>query len=60
MAKIVVFDTVARERLKKGVDALANAVKKLLGSCFAEAVAEAFDAATHVVHRLLSAGVEGV
>jgi chaperonin GroEL len=31
MAKIVVFDTVARERLKKGVDALANAVKTTLG-----------------------------
>jgi len=31
MAKIVVFDTVARERLKRGVDALANAVKTTLG-----------------------------
>jgi len=31
MAKIVVFDTIARERLKKGVDALANAVKTTLG-----------------------------
>ncbi len=31
MAKIVVFDTVAREKLKKGVDALANAVKTTLG-----------------------------
>ena len=31
MAKIVVFDTTAREKLKKGVDALANAVKTTLG-----------------------------
>ncbi len=31
MAKIVVFDTIAREKLKKGVDALANAVKTTLG-----------------------------
>jgi chaperonin GroEL len=31
MAKIVVFDTIARERLKRGVDALANAVKTTLG-----------------------------
>jgi len=31
MAKIISFDTVAREKLKKGVDALANAVKTTLG-----------------------------
>lgn len=31
MAKIISFDTVAREQLKKGVDALANAVKTTLG-----------------------------
>ncbi|WP_291727786.1 chaperonin GroEL [Bernardetia sp.] len=31
MSKIVSFDTAARERLKKGVDALANAVKTTLG-----------------------------
>ena len=31
MAKIVAFDTTAREKLKKGVDALANAVKTTLG-----------------------------
>ncbi|WP_338768058.1 chaperonin GroEL [Bernardetia sp. ABR2-2B] len=31
MSKIISFDTVAREQLKKGVDALANAVKTTLG-----------------------------
>ncbi len=31
MAKIISFDTTAREQLKKGVDALANAVKTTLG-----------------------------
>ena len=31
MAKLVSFDTTAREKLKKGVDALANAVKTTLG-----------------------------
>ena len=31
MAKEITFDTVAREKLKAGVDALANAVKVTLG-----------------------------
>ena len=31
MAKEIVFDIDARDRLKKGVDALANAVKVTLG-----------------------------
>ena len=31
MAKEIVFDVEARDRLKKGVDALANAVKATLG-----------------------------
>ncbi len=31
MAKEILFDTDARDRLKKGVDALANAVKVTLG-----------------------------
>ncbi|MGB0839248.1 MAG: TCP-1/cpn60 chaperonin family protein, partial [Chitinophagales bacterium] len=31
MAKIIQYDTDAREKLKKGVDALANAVKVTLG-----------------------------
>ena len=32
-AKKVLFDTEAREKLKKGVDTLANAVKVTLGPC---------------------------
>ena len=32
MAKEIVFDVEARDRLKKGVDALANAVKATLGA----------------------------
>ena len=31
MAKEIVFDVDAREKLKKGVDSLANAVKATLG-----------------------------
>ena len=31
MAKQILFDTVARDKLKNGVDALANAVKVTLG-----------------------------
>jgi len=31
MAKEIIFDVEARDRLKKGVDALANAVKATLG-----------------------------
>ena len=31
MAKIIQYETEAREKLKKGVDALANAVKVTLG-----------------------------
>ncbi len=31
MAKMIKFDTEARDALKKGVDALANAVKVTLG-----------------------------
>ncbi|NBV14537.1 MAG: molecular chaperone GroEL, partial [Sphingobacteriia bacterium] len=31
MAKLIEFDSTAREKLKKGVDALANAVKVTLG-----------------------------
>ncbi len=31
MAKEIIFDIEARDRLKKGVDALANAVKITLG-----------------------------
>ncbi len=31
MAKEIIFDTTSREALKKGIDALANAVKVTLG-----------------------------
>jgi hypothetical protein len=38
----------------------ANLQPELLGSGLAEAIAEALNASTHVVHRLLGAGVERV